>query len=179
MLFDIPIPGIASGHAVGAVLAAILLGPSAACVALTITVAVQAMFGDGGVTALATNCFTIAFVMPFVGYGVYKTLEGPRGKPTKLRPLAAGVAGYVGLNAAALVFAVVMGIQPLIAHDAAGRPLYAPFTLWATIPGVMAGHLLVFGVVEGILTGLVVAYLQRVEPGMLGVSREESKSDVA
>src|SRR5512137_1254541 len=73
MMFNIPIPGGTTGHAVGGVLAAILLGPWAACIAVSVTLVLQALlFGDGGITALGANCCTMAFVMPFTGYAVYR-----------------------------------------------------------------------------------------------------------
>lgn len=173
MMFNVPIPGGTTGHAVGGVLVAILLGPWAAVVAVTLALVVQAlMFGDGGVTALGANCFNMAVVMPFVGWGVYRLIAsgtaGPgRSVSARRQVIGAAVGGYVGLNASALSTAVMFGIQPLIAHDAAGRALYCPFGLKIAIPVMCGEHLLVFGFVEAIVTGLVVAYLQRVEPALL------------
>ena len=180
MMFNIPIPlpGKTTAHAVGAVLIAILLGPSAACVAVTIALVIQAFFfGDGGITAIGANCFNMAFVMPFVGFGVYALLGGTRRGPSVFRPIAAGIAGYVGLNAAALLLAIQLGIQPLIAHDAAGKALYAPYSLKVALAAVMAEHLLIAGVVEGIVTGLVVAYLQKAEPALLGLRTNSSRPE--
>ena len=55
---------------------AILLGPWAACIAITVALVVQALlFGDGGITAIGANCFNMAFVLPFVGYYVYKAIS--------------------------------------------------------------------------------------------------------
>src|SRR5437879_11780922 len=76
MMFNVPIPDGTTAHAVGAVLVAVLLGPWAAIIAVTIALAIQALFfGDGGVLAYAANCFNMAFVMPMVGYALYKTLS--------------------------------------------------------------------------------------------------------
>jgi len=69
MMFNVPIPAGSTGHATGAVLAAILLGPWAACIAVTVALVVQALlFGDGGITAIGANCFNMAFVQVFAGY---------------------------------------------------------------------------------------------------------------
>src|SRR3989339_1076122 len=77
MMFNIPIPGGTTGHAVGGVLVAILLGPWAACIAITVALVILALlFGDGGITAIGANCFNMAFVMPFTAYFVYKILSG-------------------------------------------------------------------------------------------------------
>ena len=179
MMFNIPIPlpGKTTAHAVGAVLIAILLGPSAACVAVTVALVIQAFFfGDGGITAIGANCFNMAFVMPFVGFGVYKLLGGTRMGTSAFRPIAAGIAAYVGLNAAALLLAIQLGIQPLIAHDAAGKALYAPYGLKVALAAVMAEHLLIAGVVEALVTGLVVSYLQKAEPALLGLKQSVAAS---
>src|SRR5689334_555185 len=63
MMFNIPVPGGTTGHAVGSTLVAILLGPSAAVLAVSMAIVVQALlFGDGGITAIGANCFNMAFV---------------------------------------------------------------------------------------------------------------------
>ena len=176
MMFNVPLPGGTTGHAVGAVLVAILLGPSAACVAVTIALVVQALlFGDGGITAIGANCFNMAFVMPFVGFGVYALLRGTSGRSSRMRPFAAAAAAYVGLNAAAFCLAVELGIQPAIAHDAAGRALYAPFPLGVTLPVIMVENLLLPGVVEALVTGLAVAYLQKAEPALLRIDERAAE----
>ena len=73
MMFNVPIPDGTTAHAVGAVLIAILLGPWAAVVAVSIALLIQALFfGDGGVLAYGANVVNMAFVMPMVGYGVYR-----------------------------------------------------------------------------------------------------------
>ena len=168
MMFNVPIPGGTTGHAVGGVLVAILLGPWAAMVAVSLALAVQAlMFGDGGVTTFGANCLNMAVIMPFVGWAVYRLIAGNAPADSRRQWIGAAVGGYVGLNAAALSTALMFGIQPLIAHDAAGRALYCPFGLKVAIPMMAAEHLLLFGVVEAVVTGLVVAYLQRVEPSLL------------
>jgi cobalt/nickel transport system permease protein len=170
MMFNIPIPGGSTGHAVGAVLIAVLLGPWAACLAVSVALIVQAvMFGDGGITAIGANCLNMAVVMPFVGYGVYRLIAGRSEATSRRRWIGAAVGGYVGLNAAALSTAVMFGIQPLIAHDAAGRALYAPYGLKVAVTVMAVEHLLFFGVVEAVITGLVVAYLQKADVSLLGV----------
>ena len=164
MMFNVPLPGGTSGHAVGSVLVAVLLGPWAAVVAVSLALAVQALlFGDGGITALAANCLTMAVIMPFTGWWTYRLLAGRAGSAPRRRALAAGIAGYVGVNAAALATGVLLGVQPLVAHDAAGRPLYCPFGLAVAVPAMALPHLLVIGFVEAAVTGLGLAYLMRTD----------------
>ncbi|WP_334111096.1 cobalt transporter CbiM [Thermodesulfitimonas autotrophica] len=158
MMFNVPIPGGTTGHAVGGTLAAIVLGPWAACIAVSIALIIQALiFGDGGIWAIGANCFNMAFVLPFLGYAVYRAISaGGRN-----RVLGSVIGSYVGLNAAAFCAAVEFGIQPALFHTAAGAPLYCPYGLAQAIPAMMFAHLTVAGPIEAVITGIVVYYLQR------------------
>jgi cobalt/nickel transport system permease protein len=172
MMFNIPVPGGTTGHAVGGVLAAVLLGPWAACIAVTVALVIQALlFGDGGITAIGANCFTMAFVMPFAGYAVYRLISGKSAVGSFRRMAAAGIAGYIGLNLAALTTAVLFGIQPMLHHTASGQSLYCPYGLKVAIPMMMGGHILFFGWVEMIATALAVRFLQKLEPAILSEAR--------
>lgn len=162
MMFNVPLPGGTTGHAVGGTIMAIVLGPWATVIGVTIALAVQALFfGDGGILAFGANVFNMAIVLPFVASTVYHMLIGNSALQSSRRVFAAGVAGFVALNAAAFVTAVEFGIQPLLFHTADGTPLYAPYGLAAAIPAMMIGHILIAGPVEAIATALMVAYLQR------------------
>ncbi len=167
MMFNVPIPGGTTGHAVGGVLVAVLLGPWAAVIAVTIALVIQALlFGDGGITAIGANCFNMAVVLPFVGYSVYRLLAGDSPLGSHRRTMAAFVAGYVGLNVAALLTGIEFGLQPLLHRTADGQALYGPYGLGIAVPAMMGEHLLVFGWVEAVVTALVIRYLQRQSPEM-------------
>lgn len=171
MMFNVPIIGGTTGHAVGAVLIAILMGPYAACVAVTLALIAQAfVFGDGGITAIGANCFNMAVVMPLAGYGTYRLIAGKAELKSKRHLIGAVLGGYVGLNAAALTTAIMFGLQPLISRTASGEPLYAPYPLSIAIPAMAIEHLLVFGIIEAIITGLVVSHLQKTDTSMLYLS---------
>jgi cobalt/nickel transport system permease protein len=168
MMFNVPIPGGSTGHAVGGVIVAILLGPWAALIAVSIALVIQALlFGDGGITAIGANCFNMAFVMPMVGYLVYRLISKGATATSRRRWIAGAVAGYVGLNVAAVTTAIMFGLQPLLAKGADGRPLYFPYPLKVAVPVMAAEHLFLFGIIEAVLTGLLVIYFQRTEPSML------------
>lgn len=164
MMFNVPLPGGTTGHAVGGTLIACLLGPHAACLAVSVALGIQALlFGDGGILAFGANCFNMAFVLPFVGYACYRLVAGKN--PTAARRMVALFAGsYVGLNVAALVAAIEFGIQPLLFHDAAGQALYCPYPLAISIPAMCIPHLLVAGVVEGVATVSIYEFVARVAP---------------
>lgn len=143
MMFNVPVPDGTTAHAVGAVLVAILLGPWAAIIAVSIALAIQALFfGDGGVLAFGANSFNMAIVMPLVGYYlVYRPLSRHLSLTSGRRAFVAGLGGYIGLNTAALCTAVEFGLQPSFFHRADGTPLYAPFHLAQSIPAMMVAHL--------------------------------------
>jgi len=176
MMFNIPIPGGSTGHAVGAVLAAIILGPWAACIAVTVALVIQALlFGDGGITALGANCFNMAFVMVFVGFAVYRALSGRSPAASARRAIAAGIAGYAGLNAAAFFTAVEFGLQPVLHRAADGQALYCPYGLKTAFTAMMAEHQLIFGWVEALVTAAVVKFIQRQDPALLSATQGDGR----
>ncbi|MFH1482783.1 MAG: cobalt transporter CbiM, partial [Chloroflexota bacterium] len=158
-MFNVPLPGGTTGHAVGGTLLALVLGPWGAVVGLSVVLLLQAVFfGDGGILAYGANVFNMAIVLPLAGYGAYRfliTLLPGR------QAIAAAIASYFAINLAALLVALELGLQPLLFHAADGAPLYAPYALKLAIPAVMVPHLLVAGLVEALVTGMVVAFLLR------------------
>src|SRR5574341_748278 len=169
MMFNIPIIGGTTGHATGAMLIAILLGPWAAVISVSVALIIQALlFGDGGITAIGANCFNMAVAGVFTGYGVYRLIAAYSDVMSKRRLIAGAVAAYVGLNVSAVIAAVQLGIQPILEKSATGQPLYAPFPLSVTLPAIVLEHLLLFGFVEAAVTALVIRYFQKNDPGMLG-----------
>jgi cobalt/nickel transport system permease protein len=171
MMFNVPLPGGTTGHATGVALAAVVLGPSASILAVSTALVIQALFfGDGGITALGANCYNIAIVGSLVAFVVYRAVAGraPIGAPRRV--VAAGLAGYAAINVAALVTAVEFGIQPLLFRDASGAPLYCPYPLGVAVPAMMLGHLTIAGIAELVLTGGVVAFIQRTDPSLLAIA---------
>ena len=159
MMFNVPIPGGTTAHAVGGVLLSILIGPYAASLALTVALLLQALlFGDGGILALGANIFNMAIAMPFVGYAVYNFFR-------KQNHETAGVlvGSYVGINVAAFLTAIELGIQPIIATQG-GEPLYNPYGLAVTIPAMMVTHLTIAGAVEVFFTYVIYRFVKQVAP---------------
>jgi cobalt/nickel transport system permease protein len=168
MMFNLPLPGGTTGHAVGMGVSAIVLGPWGSMLAVSVALLIQALFfGDGGVTAFGANCFNMAIVGSLVAYWVYRAIAGRSAISSGRRVIAAAAAGYVAINVAALLAAIEFGIQPALFTDAAGAPLYAPYPLSVAIPAMMLGHLTIAGLAELVVTGGVVAYLQRSDPALL------------
>jgi len=168
MMFNLPLPGGTTGHAVGIGLAAVVLGPWAAMLAVSTAIVIQALFfGDGGITAIGANCFNMAIVGALVAYAVYRILARRAAIGSARRVVAAGLAGYAAINVSALLAAIEFGIQPLLYRDATGAPLYCPYPLSIAIPAMMLGHLTIAGFAELTVSAGVVAYLQRSDPSLL------------
>ncbi len=168
MMFNLPLPGGTTGHAVGVGLATVVLGPWAAMLAVSIAIIIQALFfGDGGITAIGANCFNMAIVGALVSYAVYRLLAARSSIVSLRRVMAAGLAGYAAINVSALLAAIEFGIQPGLYHDAAGAPLYCPYGLGVAIPAMMLGHLTIAGFAELFVSAGVVAFLQRSDPSLL------------
>lgn len=177
MMFNLPLPGGTTGHAVGIGLATVVLGPWAAMLAVSIAIIIQALFfGDGGITAIGANCFNMAITGALVSYAVYRLLAGRSSILSLRRVLAAGLAGYAAINVSALLAAIEFGIQPGLYRDAAGAPLYCPYGLGVAIPAMMIGHLTIAGFAEFFVSAGVVAFLQKSDPSLL---RATAGSEVA
>lgn len=177
MLFNLPLPGGTTGHAVGMGIAAIVLGPWVSMLALSAALLIQALFfGDGGITTFGANCFNMAIIGSLIAAAVYRLVAGTAPIASARRVVAAGVAGYLAINAAALCAAIEFGIQPALFHDHSGVPLYAPYPLSISIPAMMIGHLTFAGLAELVISAGVVAYLQRVNPALLRATAPESAS---
>ena len=168
MMFNIPLPGGTTGHATGIAIAAIVLGPWASILAISIALLIQAIFfGDGGITAFGANCFNMAIVGSLAASAIYRIVAGRAQLESPRRIVAGALAGYVAINLAALCAAIEFGIQPALFHDAAGAPLFAPYPLAIAVPAMMIGHLTLAGLAEGVITGSLVAYLQRFDISLL------------
>ncbi|HCC01062.1 MAG TPA: cobalamin biosynthesis protein CbiM [Ruminococcaceae bacterium] len=165
MMFNIPVAGGSSAHAVGAVFIAILLGPWAATISVSTALLIQALvFGDGGILAFGVNCLNMAVIMPFVGYYLYRLIAG-RSKPGSRRNLVgAFFGGYVGINVAAICAGFELGIQPLLFKSANGTPLYCPYPLSVSVPSMSLAHAVFAGPLEAIVTVVAIAYLVKFAP---------------
>lgn len=150
----VPIPGGTSIHLTGIGMAVALFGLRHSVLLLSIVLLIQALlFGQGGLSTFFTNSLAIALSGPALAWSVL-TITG---KDSRTSLFLAGAAGVLG---AALVTALLLGIQPLIASDAQGRPLYFPFGLDIVLPAVLLPNLIV-ATVEGLITALAVPRLKQ------------------
>jgi cobalt/nickel transport system permease protein len=155
--FSIPATG-SSGHIGGGLMLAILVGPEAALLVAASVLTLQALFfADGGLLALGWNIFNMGFLPAFVAYPlVYRRLAG--GSPGSVRAgLAAVAAAVVGLELGA--FCVVLATTLSGISD-------LPFATFALL--MLPIHLAI-GVVEGLATAAIVAFVARARPGTVGL----------
>lgn len=153
-MLNFPVAGGTSGHLVGSVLAAALLGPGAAVIALTAVLAVQCfVFADGGVLALGANIFNMGVIGALVGYALYRAVR---------RALGGGLRGSVAAAAFAAWVSTV-----LAAVCCAGELAASGTVPWATAFPAMAGVHMLIGVGEAIITAFVLVAVGQAHPELL------------
>jgi cobalt/nickel transport system permease protein len=156
--FTIPATG-SSGHLGGGMLLAILLGPHAAFLVISSVLVVQALFfADGGLLALGCNIFNLGFFPAFIAYPlVYRKIV--KGEVSRGRlALGATLAAVVGLQ---------LGAFGVVLETLASGITELPFP---TFVAFMQPIHLAIGIVEGMVTTAVVAFVWKVSPQMLSGS---------
>jgi cobalt/nickel transport system permease protein len=159
-MLNFPVVGGTSGHLIGGVLTAILLGPSAAVLVITCVLIVQClMFADGGLMALGANVFNMAIVSVCGGYLVFRMLKGLlRMEEKRATVFAAAFAGWCGTVLASV--------------SCAGQLAMARTAPWSVAFPAMANVHLLIGLGEGLATGLVVMAVLRTRPDLVVGARE-------
>jgi cobalt/nickel transport system permease protein len=146
----IPVPGGTSTHVTGAAVIALLFGPATAFTCESLVLLLQAvLLGAGGLTALGVNALAMGLLGPAVAWLVDRALR-------RLSPRRAAFAGaYVGLQAATLALALLLGLQHHLS------PAYMPVPPAVTLAAMMIPSLTVAGVVEGLYTVATLALLRK------------------
>ncbi len=162
-MINIPISGGTSGHLVGGMLAALLLGPFAGILVLALVLTVQMLlFQDGGLTALGANIFNMAFAGIGIGYIFYRFLEKLRIRffPSRLfRTLIIFLAAWLSIESAALFAAGEMGFSGL-----------ADMRL---LLGLMGSVHALIGILEGIMTVLIFEAVSSIRSDLVFVLKNE------
>jgi cobalt/nickel transport system permease protein len=153
-MVNFPVAAGTSGHLMGGVLVAVLLGPSAAIVVLATVLVVQCfLFADGGVSALGANLFNMGLLGAGGGYLIYWALAG------RLRGLRGRVAAIAFAGWCSVVLAAIGCAGQLAwSHTAAFS---------AALPMMASVHMLV-GVGEGLISALVYLAIVRARPDLAG-----------
>lgn len=154
-MVNFPVIAGMSGHLLGGVLAAVLIGPAAGFIVITVVLVVQAlMFADGGLTALGLNVVNLALIGTFGGYWVFRSLQAVT--PARVgTPILAGVAALISVPLAALGF---------VAQFAIGGT--ADVSLGAVLGAMVGTHVLI-GIGEGVITYFVIAAVATSRPDLV------------
>jgi cobalt/nickel transport system permease protein len=161
-MLNFPIAGGTSGHLIGAMLAAVLLGPAGGVIAMTAVLLVQCLlFADGGLLALGANIFNMAIIGTLGGYAVYRLL----------RRLVGGMRGLLMAAAFGSWFSTV-----LAASCCAGELAWSRIVDWRVAFPAMANIHMLVGVGEGIITTLVLAAIMRTRPDLLSGTEDTGRS---
>jgi cobalt/nickel transport system permease protein len=149
-------PGV-SGHLVGGVLAAALLGPHAAALVLTVVLGIQALvFQDGGITTFGVNTVNMAFIATYGGYGVMRMVA-------TLLPTVTG--WRIGVVLGAWLSVVLMAIACVVELSASGVVRLG--TGLVTLGGIHA----VIGIGEAVITVGILSFVQRTRPDLVGITQ--------
>ena len=145
-MLNFPVAAGTSGHLLGGALAAVLVGPYAATLALTVVLVMQAfLFADGGLTALGASTFNMAIVGVWAGYGAFLLIRKILPKKKVSIPLAAAIGGFVSVPLAAISFTVQYAMGATATYST------------TTVLGAMVGTHILIGIGEGLITGLTVS----------------------
>ncbi len=149
-MVNFPVAGVASGHLLGAALAAIMLGPWSACLIISTVLTIQMIFfQDGGFSALGANILNMAVIGVLVAYLVYKMMTGLL-SGTVGRNVAAFLAAWFSVVVSALAASVELGLS-FSAHQV---------PLGLILPAMTGWHMII-GVGEGLITVVVINFLEK------------------
>jgi len=155
-MLNFPVANGTSGHLLGGALAAVLVGPWTAVLCMSTVFIVQCLlFADGGITALGTNIMLMGVTTVAVGWLVFRLLQVVLPKKLSVVPVAAGVAAFVSVPVAALLF---------VALYAVGGTADIPIASLAT---AMVGVHLLIGIGEGVITFLAIGAILAVRPDLV------------
>jgi len=160
-MLNFPVAGGTSGHLLGGVLAAVLVGPWLGALCVAVVLLVQCLlFADGGLSALGLNIINMSLVTALGGYVVFRLLRLVLPKAKAAVVGSAGVAAGLSVVLASLAFTVEYALG--------GEGSAAITTVFAAMVGVHA----LIGIGEGVITGLTLALVLSVRPDLVYGARD-------
>jgi cobalt/nickel transport system permease protein len=160
-MINVPVANGTSGHLLGGVLAAILVGPWAATLCATVVLLAQSLFfADGGISAIGLNLTGMALLAPLVGYPLFVAVRRMLPATRASVSAASAIAGFAGMLAAVLGF---------VAFYAVGGTGDVPI---GTVAGAMVGVHVFIALLEGALTALVVSAVVSTRPDLVYGARD-------
>jgi cobalt/nickel transport system permease protein len=160
-MLNFPVAGGTSGHLVGGVLAAVLLGPSAGVLVIASVLIVQCLlFADGGLLALGANIFNMGIAGTAAAYGIYWVISR----------VATGLEGQLAASAFAAWCSVVLAATACAAELA----LSGTVRFGVALPAMAGIHMLI-GIGEAVITALVLASIAAARPELLRKARDPAE----
>jgi cobalt/nickel transport system permease protein len=154
-MLNFPVVGGTSGHLLGGVLAAVLLGPWAGAIVIAVVLVVQCLiFQDGGLTALGANILNMSFVGTMGGWAVFVLLKLALGKKGVLAAVA--VAAWISVIMASAACALELALSGTVAAA-------------VVFPAMLGIHALI-GIGEAVITTLAVSFVLKTRPDLMEVS---------
>ena len=158
-MINFPVAGGTSGHLLGGVLAAVVLGPWAGMLVMTAVIALQALlFKDGGLLVMGANILNMGLVTAAIGYGLYRSVAG-QSRVVKLAVV--GVASWLSVMAGALFTALQLWLS-------------GTSQLQIVIPAMLGVHALI-GLGEALITVSALSFILQTRPDLLGEGSESAK----
>lgn len=157
-MFNFQVAAGTSGHLLGGVLAAVLLGPWAATLVMACVVAVQGLvFQDGGLVVMGANIFNMGVIGTLGGFAVYRALAGLLGGEARGRIPAAAAAAWLSVVAGAAVMAIQLAISGT-----------SPIEL--ALPAMVGVHV-VIGIGEALITVAAISFIGATRADLLLLGR--------
>ena len=152
-MINFPIAFGTSGHLVGGTFLAVLLGPYAAMLSMTIVLLMQAFFfADGGILALGMNAFNMAVIGGLSFFLIKLFTRGSAGSRRFIPSVF--VASWLSVMTGALVAA--LEVSPAFAGG-----------VMVTVPSMLFYHAII-GLGEGAITAVLISSIQRMQPAIMG-----------
>jgi cobalt/nickel transport system permease protein len=160
-MLNFPVAGGTSGHLLGGLLAAILVGPWTGALCVTLVLMVQALvFADGGLSAIGLNVLNMAFVGALGGYAVFRGIRALLPANRSMVAVSAGVAGGLAVVLASIAFWVEYAVGGSV--DVSLRAVFA----------AMVGTHVLIGIGEGLVTAATVGAVLAVRPDLVYGARD-------
>jgi cobalt/nickel transport system permease protein len=167
-MLNFPVASGTSGHLLGGVLAAVLVGPWVGAVCVAVVLLVQALlFADGGLSALGSNVVNMALVSALGGYAVFRLLRRVLPSTPGGVVVSSGVAAGIGVVLASVAFSLEYAIG-----GAGGASV-------STVTASMVGVHTLIGIGEGIITALTVSAVLATRPDLVYGAQHLRRAPIA
>jgi len=153
-MINFPVAAGTSGHFMGALLAALLLGPGPGLIVMVVVLVLQAfLFADGGVTALGTNVFNMGLIAGWLGYGLFRVLNALMPSTRSSYLVAVGVSAWASVLLASVAASFELALSGTV-------------PLKFVLPAMAGVHTLI-GVGEGLITVAALSMVISARPDMV------------